>query len=251
MVKDKDNLTQKEKNIVSNIKYRKDHDIKKWHLFWIIFGILLVISVISLAQIVMIPLESYMLTSLMTIIIVNTNFLASTIIAVEYDPLRRAVCHMGRLKSYHGFNNMKSVILWIGWGFSTGILAFLYGKLMLTYYFNQPILIAAGLLGCFGTIVAIMVVLIPIDVARKFHLFSSLIFFLIPFAINILIFIYLIFNNSVEYSFIPILQWIFAVLYAIGYVKRYIYTAILQKTYLLLSLFSVYIYINFFSVILL
>ena len=117
--------------------------------------------------------------------------------------------------------------------------------------FHHLILLAAGFLGFCGTIVAIMVALIPIDVHRKLHLFSSLVFFLIPLAINVLIFIYFLFNNSIEYSFIPILQWTFAVLYAIGYIKRYMYTAIIQKTYLLLSLFSVYIYINFFSAILL
>jgi len=249
--KDKDNLTQKERNTASNLTYRKNHDMKKWYCFWIIFGTSLVILEISLAWIVKIPLESYMIASLVAIVAVNTNFLGSTFIAAEYDPLRRAICHMGRLKSYHGIDNTKSVILWIGWGVSTSILAFLLGELMVTYYFPVPILLATGFLGYCGTIVAIMVVLIPIDVHRKYHLLSSLILFLIPLSINILIFIYLPFNNSLhKYFFIPILQWFFAALYAIGYIKRYLYTAIFQKIYLLLSLFSVYLYIIIFSAIL-
>jgi len=248
----KDRFNQKERNIASNLAYRKNHDIKKWYCFWIIFGTSLVISEFWLAWIVKIPLENYMFTSLITIVAVNANFLGSTFIAAEYDPLRRAVCHMGRLKSYHGIDNTKSVILWIGWGLSTSILAFLFGELMITHYSHLPILFAAGFLGYCGTIVAIMVVLIPIDVHRKFHLLSSLILFLIPLSINILVFISLLFNDSLhKYFFIPILQWFFALLYAIGYIKKYLYTAVFQKTYLLLSLFSVYLYINFFSATLL
>ena len=246
--KDRDKLTQKERNIASNLTYRKYHDMKKWYRFWIIFGTSLVILEVSLAWIVKIPLESYMFASLVAIVAVNTTFLGSTFVAAEYDPLRRAICHMGRLKSYHGIDNTKSVILWIGWGFSTSILAFFLGELMVTYYFLVPILLATGLLGYCGTIVAIMVVLIPIDVHRKYHLFSSLILFLIPLSINILVFIYLLFNNSLhKYFFFPILQWIFAVLYAIGYIKKYRYTAVFQKSYLLLSFFSVYLYIIIFS----
>ena len=246
--KDKDMLTQKERNIASNLTYRKNHDMKKWYHFWIIFGISLVISEFSLAWVVKISLESYMFASLVAIVAINVNFLGSTFIAAEYDPLRRAICHMGRLKSYHGIDNTKSVILWIGWGVSTSILAFLLGELMVTHYSPVPILLATGFLGYCGTIVAIMVVLIPIDVHRKYHLISSLIFFLIPLSINILVFIYLLFNNSLhKYFFFPILQWIFAVLYAIGYIKKYRYTAVFQKSYLLLSFFSVYLYIIIFS----
>ena len=123
---------------------------------------------------------------------------------------------------------------------------------MVTHYSPVPILLATGFLGYCGTIVAIMVVLIPIDVHRNYHLFSSLILFLIPLSINILVFIYLQFNNSLhKYLFVPILQWIFAALYAIGYIKKYLYTAIFQKSYLLLSLLSVYLYIIIFSTILL
>ncbi|MBY9004603.1 MAG: hypothetical protein KGD73_11565 [Candidatus Lokiarchaeota archaeon] len=226
--------------------------MKKWYRFWIIFGASLIISEISLAWIVKIPLESYMLASLVAIVIINANFLGSTFIAAEYDPLRRAICHMGRLKSYHGIDNTKSVILWIGWGFSTSILAFLFGELMVTHYSSIPILLATGFLGYCGTIIAMMVVLIPIDVHRKNHLLSSLIFFLIPLSINILIFIYISFNNTLHnYFFFPILQWFFAALYAIGYIKKYLYTAVFQKSYLLLSLFSVYLYIIIFSTILL
>ena len=250
--KDKDRLTQKDRNIASNLTYRKNHDIKKWYRFWIIFGTSLVILEFYLTWIVKIPLESYMLASLVAIVAVNTTFLGSTFIAAEYDPLRRAICHMGRLKSYHGIDNTKSVILWIGWGFSTSILAFLWGELMVTHYSPVPILLATGFLGYCGTIVAIMVVLIPIDVHRNYHLFSSLILFLIPLSINILVFIYLPFNNSLhKYFFVPILQWIFAALYTIGYIKKYLYTAIFQKSYLLLSLLSVYLYIIIFSTILL
>jgi len=106
-VKNKDKLTQKESNIESNLNYRKNHDIKKWYRFWIIFGTSLVILEISLAWIVKIPLESYIFASLVAIVAVNTTFLASTFIAAEYDPLRRAICHMGRLKSYHGIDNTK------------------------------------------------------------------------------------------------------------------------------------------------
>jgi ABC-type multidrug transport system fused ATPase/permease subunit len=245
---DTDKLTQKDRNIASNLTYRKKHNMKKWYRFWILCGTSLVIVESFLAWIIKIPLESYIIESLVAIVAVNATFLSSTFIAAEYDPLRRAICHMGRLKSYHGINNMKSVILWIGWGISTGILAFLLGKLMFSYYFSVPILLATGFLGYCGSIVAIMVVLIPIDVHRKYHLFSSLIFFLIPLCINILVFIYLQFNISLhKYFLIPILQWIFAVLYAIGYIKKYLYTAIYQK----LSLFSVYLYIIIFSTILL
>ncbi|MCJ7649205.1 MAG: hypothetical protein MUP85_11375, partial [Candidatus Lokiarchaeota archaeon] len=105
----KDNeLTQKESNIASNLTYRKNHDMKKWYRFWIIFGASFVISEISLAWIVKIPLESYMIASLVAIVAINANFLGSTFIAAEYDPLRRAICHMGRLKSYHGIDNTKS-----------------------------------------------------------------------------------------------------------------------------------------------
>lgn len=247
--KDKKILTQKEKNIASNLTYRKSHDMKKWYRFWIICGPSLVISEISVARFVKIPLESYMFASLVAIMAINATFLCSTFIAAEYDPLRRAVCHMGRLKSYHGIDNTKSVILWIGWGFSTSILAFLLGELMATHYSSVFILLATGFLGYCGTIIAIMVVLIPIDVHRKYHLLASLILFLIPLSINILIFIDLLFNNSPHnYLFLPILQWFFAVLYAIGYIKKLLYTAIFQKSYLLLSLFSVYFYINIFSI---
>jgi len=250
--KDEKNLSQKKKNIASNISYRKNHDMKKWYRFWMIFVISLLILEISLTWVVKIPIGSFIIASHITMVAIIANFLGSTFIAAEYDPLRRAVCHMGRLKSYHGIDNTKSVILWIGWGFSTSILGFLIGELMVTHYSSVPILLATGFLGYCGSIVAIMVVLIPIDVHRKSHLISSLIFFLIPLFINILIFIHLLFNNTLhKYFSVPILQWFLAALYVIGYAKRYIYTAVFQKSYLLLSLFSIYLYIIIFSTILL
>ena len=249
--KDVDNLTQKEKNIASNIIYRKNHDIKKWYRFWIIFGSSFAISELIIAWIVKIPLESYALTSLLALVALFISFLCSTYIAAEYDPLRRAVCHMGRLKSYHGVDNKRSVVFWIGFGFFGGILGFLLGELMVTHYFNLSILLVVGFIGYCGTIIVIMVTLIPIDVHRKLHLISSMLLFLIPLSISILVFFYLLFDNPLQiFIFVPILQWISAALYAIGYIKKYLYTAIFQKFCLLMGFFSIYLYIIFFSIML-
>jgi hypothetical protein len=250
--KNEDKLTQKEQNIASNKAYRKNHDIKRWHRFWLLFGTLFLISEFILSWVVKIALEIYVIISLIAMIALTANFLGSTFTAVEYDPLKRAICHMGRLRSYHGIKNTKSVALWIGFGFSGGILGFFLGELMTTHYFNSTTLFLVGLIGYFGSIIVIMVTLIPIDVHRKYHLISSFILFLIPLSINILVFTYLLYEGSLQiFLFFPLLQWISSALYAIGYIKRYMYTAIFQKSCLLMGFFSIYLYINIFSAILL
>ena len=155
---------------------------------------------------------------------------------------------MGRMITKRGKNNKVAAIFFFIYGILVSTLLFM-DYYLVQLYKQQTGRLTHISIGIQLTIIgAFMTSNVPIDVSMKAHYSWALFGFVSNIYMSICMLIEIIRNASNEWFLITIISLLLftALLYIIGFIKRYRYAALFQKLWIVFSSISFYLYIDYF-----
>jgi hypothetical protein len=250
---EKDTIPQKLPEKVSSQPKRPKYPHKnapKWDIFWISMIILIISLQYYFLHTLTIPLSHYLLIAGIAFVgVIITFFWSSKVVTDGYSIAKQAICYMGSIKGRRsGLSNKKAVILFIAFGLFYGMLNFVLMHYYTTYYSSERLLRISVYFLFISALVIIMMSIIPIDIHELKHLYTALIVFAtteIASGFSAAYFIAERIDFPLLYVII-IIEFILAAGYIYGYITRYRFTAVFQKSCIMFTGVAFCLYLSYF-----
>lgn len=221
-----------------------------WISFWTIFTIIIVGSGIPVRLFLQISSEGYQIVGYSALIAMTICFfVAKKLIPGGYSVSKQAICHMGRMRTKKGENNLKAAFLFAVFFSIEAILIIFLGNLLAVHAKEDLVFAIISYLCYFSAISCVLTGIVPIDLYERLHLFAAFVYLISTniWLVTLMSLLWMVGKASLLMQIEVILVSITAVLYFWGYFTNFRYTAMFQKFWIMFVTLAFVICIQYFS----